>query len=251
MTSSLIVLSLAFGLITGLAGWLFYRAAHRSARVLGWLLAFLVLQGAAALAGFFLKTDAFPPRTALLLGPPLLGIGLLFATARGRRFLAGLRPDQLTLLHVVRVPVELTLLGLYLLGSVPRLMTFEGRNWDILAGLSAPLVYYFAFRRPRWGRTALRAWNVLGLATLLNIIVNAVLAIPGPLQQWGFEQPNVAVLQFPFVWLPGVVVPLVLLAHLTVLWQLRAGAVAVSATAAAGAGPAAATTTRPAIAALL
>jgi hypothetical protein len=218
-----VFLALAFGLTTGLAGWVFYRAAHRSARVLVLLLAWLLLQGAVALTGFYLVTDARPPRMALLVGPPLLGIGLLFATAGGRRFLAGLRPGWLTLLHLVRVPVELTLLGLYLQGSVPRLMTFEGRNWDILAGLSAPLVYFLAFRRPRRRRGVLLIWNWLSLASLLNIVVNAVLAVPGPWQQWGFEQPNVAVLQFPFVWLPGGVVPLVLLAHLTALWQLRSG----------------------------
>ena len=38
----------------------------------------------------------------------------------------------------------------------------------------------------------------------------------------GFEQPNVAILHVPFVWLPGGVVPLVLLAHVAALWQLRA-----------------------------
>jgi hypothetical protein len=35
-----------------------------------------------------------------------------------------------------------------------------------------------------------------------------------------FEQPNRAVLFFPFAWLPTVVVPLVLLAHLVTIKRL-------------------------------
>ncbi|WP_207895842.1 hypothetical protein [Hymenobacter gummosus] len=227
-------LSLIFGLTTALAGWLFCRATHRPAPVLRLLLGWLLVQGAVTLTGFYTVAGTLPPRPALLIGPPVLLIGALFATAAGRRFLAGLRPDALTLLHVVRLPVELVLLGLYWYGGVPRLMTFEGRNWDILMGLTAPLVYYLGFRRPRWGRSALLAWNLLGLGLLLNIMVNALLAVPSPWQRWGFEQPNVAVLQFPFVWLPSVVVPLVLLAHLAAIWQLLARSSSYPAASAAG-----------------
>ena len=134
----------------------------------------------------------------------------------------GLRLEVLTLLHIVRIPVELVLFGLYLHHAVPRLMTFEGRNFDVLAGLTAPLVWWLAFRQQRLGRRGLLIWNGLGLASLLNIVANAVLAVPTPMQQFGFEQPNVAILHFPFVWLPGVVVPLVLLAHVAAIWQLWA-----------------------------
>ena len=44
------------------------------------------------------------------------------------------------------------------------------------------------------------------------------------MQQFGFEQPNVAILHFLFVWLPGVVVPLVLLAHVVAIRRLWAAA---------------------------
>ncbi|GAA3994540.1 hypothetical protein GCM10022408_01160 [Hymenobacter fastidiosus] len=215
-----VALHLAFGLTTALAVWLFYRAAHRSGQVLAVLLSWLLIQGAVAGSGFYTVTDTLPPRLALALGPPLLAILLLLLTSRGRRFVDGLRLETLTLLHVVRIPVELVLLGLFLHRAVPRLMTFEGRNWDILTGLTAPVVCYLAFRRKPPGRPGLLIWNVLGLALLFNIVVNAVLAVPGPLQRQAFDQPNVAILHFPFVWLPALVVPLVLLAHLVAMRQL-------------------------------
>ena len=228
MLAVTVYLAVAFIFTTVLSVGLFGWAARWSGRVLGLLVGWGLVQGGVALSGFYTNTAGLPPRLALLLGPALVVIGILMATAAGRRFLGGLRLEVLTLLHVVRLPVELVLLGLYRHGAVPQLMTFEGRNWDVLAGLSAPLVYYFAFRQRRLGRRGLLLWNGLGLVSLLNIVGNAVLSVPSPLQRFGFEQPNVAILHFPFVWLPCVVVPLVLLAHLAAIGRLWAGPEAVS-----------------------
>jgi hypothetical protein len=58
------------------------------------------------------------------------------------------------------------------------------------------------------------AWNFICLGLLFNIVINAILSVPTPFQKFGFDQPNVAVLYFPFTWLPACVVPLVLLSHL-------------------------------------
>jgi hypothetical protein len=217
------LLPLAFGLTTALAGWLFCRAVPcRAPAVAAGLIVWLSAQGALALNGFFHSHPyALPPRLLLAVGPPLLVTLLLVTTTRGRGWLTRLRPRALTLFHVVRVPVELVLFGLAQYRAVPVLMTFEGRNWDILTGLTAPLLYYLVFRRRQLGRRALLVWNLLGLGLLGNIVGHAVLALPSPWQQLAFEQPNVAVLHFPFVWLPACVVPLALVAHLAACWQLR------------------------------
>ncbi|RYU81537.1 hypothetical protein [Hymenobacter persicinus] len=213
-------LSFSFVLTTALAVGLFYKAARLSRPTLYLLLIWLLGQAALSKAGFYAVTTTVPPRLLLALAPTLLLIAGLFLTARGRAYLDSLRLDWLTLLHAVRLPVELVLLGLWLAGAVPQLLTFEGRNWDILSGLSAPVVYYLAFRRRQLGVAGLLVWNCLGLALLLNVVLHAVLAVPSPVQQLAFEQPNVAVLHFPFQWLPSVVVPLVLLAHLAAIRQL-------------------------------
>jgi hypothetical protein len=63
-------------------------------------------------------------------------------------------------------------------------------------------------------------WNLVCLGLLLNIILNAVLSAPVPFQKFAFDQPNIAVLYFPFVWLPSCVVPLVLLSHLAAIRKL-------------------------------
>lgn len=215
------LLSLGFGLTTALAIGLFYHAAHRSGHTLLVLLAWAAAQAGLALSGFYTVATAMPPRLALALGPPVLLIAALLGTARGRAYLDGLRLGVLTLLHVVRLPVELVLLGLFLHRAIPRLMTFEGHNWDILMGLSAPLAYYL-LRTRRIGSAGLVVWNFVGISLLLNIVLTALLSTPSPVQRFAFEQPNVGLLYFPFEWLPAVVVPLVLLAHVAALRQLLA-----------------------------
>jgi hypothetical protein len=213
-------LGLVFVLTTALTVWLFYRAAHCTRPTLYVLLAWLAVQGVVSSTGFYNAPQVMPPRLLLALAPALAVVATLLLTARGRAYLDGLRLDMLTLLHVVRIPVELGLLGLCLYKAVPQLMTFEGRNWDILSGLSAPVVYYLAFRRQKLSVNALLGWNLLCLALLANVVFHAVLAVPSPVQRFGFEQPNVAVLHFPFVWLPSCVVPLVLVAHVAAIRQL-------------------------------
>jgi len=161
-----------------------------------------------------------PPRLALAVTPMFIGIALLFITANGKVFIDKLDAKTLTFLHVIRIPVELVLFGLFLEGKIPELMTFEGRNFDIIAGITAPFVWYFGFVKNKLSTKIILIWNFICLGLLLNIVINAILSAPFPIQQFAFDQPNIAVLYFPFVWLPGCVVPLVLLSHLVVIRRL-------------------------------
>jgi hypothetical protein len=99
-------------------------------------------------------------------------------------------------------------------------MTFEGRNFDILSGITAPIIYYLAFRDGKVNRALLIAWNLGALALLTNIVTIAVLAFPSPFQTVGLHQPNIGVTYFPYVWLPAVIVPIVFFCHVTSLWRL-------------------------------
>jgi len=102
-------------------------------------------------------------------------------------------------------------------------MTFEGQNFDILSGLTAPIIFYVGFIKKRIGRKAMLVWNFLCLGLLINIVVIAVLSAPFPFQKLAFDQPNIAVLYFPFVWLPCCIVPLVLFSHVATIRQLLRG----------------------------
>lgn len=212
----------AFFILTALLTlYLFFRAAFNSRIVVFILLAWLSLQGFIASTGFYTLTDAFPPRLLLGILPPLVFIVVLFVSPKGRLFIDGLDLKALILVHMVRIPVELVLFWLFSFGTIPQLMTFEGRNFDVLSGISALPVYYFGFIKKSLDIKFILAWNYICLALLANIVIHALYSFPYPFQLLAFDQPNIALLYFPFLWLPAVVVPLVLFSHLAAIRQLR------------------------------
>lgn len=214
-------ISVFFVLTTLVTIGLFYKATNHSKTTLAILLSWLAIQAIIGYSGFYTVTDTIPPRFLLLVLPPLLLITGLFATSNGRQFVDSLDIKALTILHVIRVPVEIVLFWLFVHKTVPELMTYEGRNFDILSGLTAPIIFYFGFIKKRIGKSVMLIWNFICLGLLVNIVANAVLSSPFPFQKFAFDQPNRAVLYFPFIWLPSCVVPLVLLSHLATIRQLH------------------------------
>src|SRR6478609_3148347 len=137
--------SIIFILTTLLTLWLFAKAAYYSKLTIFIAALWLSIQGFIGLSEFYLRTDTTPPRFTLLVLPPLLVVISLFISPRGKNYIDQLNLKWLTWLHVVRVPVEIVLFLLLVNKQVPEIMTFEGRNFDILDGLSAPIVVWLVF----------------------------------------------------------------------------------------------------------
>lgn len=213
-------ISITFICTTLLAIWLFFRATNYSKTTLIILILWSIFQSIIALKGFYATIGDFPPKFLLLIVPALILIIFLFNSAKGKHFIDELSLEKLTILHIVRVPVEIVLFWLFLQKTIPQLMTFEGRNFDILAGITAPIIYYFVFVKKNLNKKTLLFWNFACLILLANIVINALLSAPLPFQQFAFEQPNIAILYFPFNLLPSVVVPLVLFAHLVAIRKI-------------------------------
>lgn len=209
-----------FGVTTLLTIYLFYKASRNSKFAILLVALWLVIQSIVSLTGFYTHMDTTPPRFPFLILPPVLIIISLFVTTAGKRYIDTLDIKALTLLHTIRVPVEIVLYLLCVHKTIPEIMTFEGRNLDILSGVTAPAIYYFGFVTKRINKNILLLWNFICLGLLVNIVTTAILSAPLPFQQLAFEQPNIAVLYFPFTWLPCCVVPLVLLAHLVAIRKL-------------------------------
>ena len=224
-------ISLIFVLTTIATLLLFYSSVKKStsitttknaAPILCCLVIWLTIQALLTLKGVYnADTTSIPPKI-LLFGvlPTILVIIILFATRKGRQFIDTLSLTNITYLNVVRIPVELVLYWLFLNKAIPQLMTFEGRNFDIFAGISAPFVAYFGLTTAKLSRQLILIWNFVCLALLLNIVINALLSAPSPLQKFAFDQPNIAIVNFPFSWLPTFIVPIVLFGHLTSIRQL-------------------------------
>jgi hypothetical protein len=179
----------------------------------------MLFQAVIAVGGFYLSTDTVPPRLPLFaVFPALILIIALFVS--GRDLIARLPLFPLTLLHAIRIPVELTLAWLYGCGLVPQVMTFHGWNYDIASGILAVVVSLVAFRGEKPRRSLLIVFNMIGLILLTNIVTIAILSLQSPIQKLAFDQPNRGVLYFPYIWLPAMIVPIVLFCHLASLWKL-------------------------------
>ncbi|MBP7808449.1 MAG: hypothetical protein KA163_04095 [Bacteroidia bacterium] len=224
-------ISITFGLTTFATLFLFYWSVKNSAAtaikslgtkiLLGGII-WLAIQALLAFNSVYnSNTDSLPPKIVVFgLFPIILLIVLLFITKKGKQFIDSLPLVNTTYIHIVRIPVEIVLFWLFVNEKVPEIMTFEGRNFDILSGISAPLIAYFGFTKGKLKKKLILIWNLICLGLLFNIVIHAVLAAPFPFQQIAFDQPNVAVLNFPFVWLPTFIVPVVLFAHLVSIRQL-------------------------------
>lgn len=214
---------LAIGMVLLLMNTSSKPIGNKTARAVLIMICFwLVSQMVLSLYGFYIDApESIPPRIILFgVAPSIIAIIFFFNNRKGKLFIDRLSMQMLTYLHIIRIPVELVLYGLFLNGAVPQLMTFEGSNLDILAGATAPLVGFFGIGQSKMGKFSLLAWNIICLALLMNIVVHAVLSAPSPFQQFGFEQPNIAILNFPFSWLPTFIVPLVFFAHLAAIRKL-------------------------------
>jgi hypothetical protein len=212
--------SAVFVLTTFATVYLFYRASNKNVRLLLIIAVWMIFQSLIAATGFFAVVDTVPPRLMILIALPLAGIATTFFTRKGRSLIDSFDIKTLTFLHTIRIAIEMVLFWLFINKTIPQLMTFEGRNFDLLSGISAPLVYYFGFVKRKLAPKQILVWNFICLAILLFTVSNAIFSAPTPFQKFAFDQPTIAVLYFPFVWLPGIVVPLVVFSHLITIRAL-------------------------------
>jgi len=206
-----------YGFMLYAAYWAFGGRRYPLTWIATAFLAFLLASGVLAFNGFFYDYLSMPPRLFLFVGPVFLLILALLVLPRSRAALMKMPVTTLTYIHIVRIPVELCLWWLFGAGLVAEEMTFEGANFDILAGISAPFAGVFLVGKKSNNRGAAIAWHLICLGLVLNIVIRAVALTPYFYDGSGGELQNLAVFEFPFIWLPTFVVPAVIFSHLTAL----------------------------------
>ncbi|HEU5147132.1 MAG TPA: hypothetical protein VFT90_10475 [Chryseosolibacter sp.] len=150
-------------------------------------------------------------------------VAIIFISSKNfGEILRHIPPGNLIRLQSFRFFVEVLLWMLFIAELLPIQMTFEGRNWDILAGFSAPIIAVLA-AKGRISSTAIVIWNIICLGLLVNIVVIAVLSTPSPWRAFMNEPANYIVTYFSISWLPGFLVPLAYYLHFMSIRQMSLG----------------------------
>lgn len=151
--------------------------------------------------------SGMPPRFMPIIMIPLATSVIIAFRGRARTWLTTQSPARFIAPQAFRIVMEVVLWMLFLAGLMPQLMTFEGRNWDIIAGISAVIATM------KGGRTSAIVFNVIGLALLVNVTIHGIGSTPSALRIFETEPANSIVLSFPWIWLPGFVVPAAYFLH--------------------------------------
>jgi hypothetical protein len=181
----------------------------------------IVLVSLAALAGLLERLELRPPPYFFVMAGTL-SLALWAGCSRiGKRIAETVPLAVLVGVQAFRLPLELAMHQAASEGVMPVQLSFSGYNFDIVTGASA-LIVALLLHLKRAPLALVAAWNLLGLACLLVIVIIALLASP-VLRAFGEGPSNVNyfVAYFPFVLLPAACVVFALAGHIVVLRRLR------------------------------
>jgi len=175
-----------------------------------------------AATGVLQRWDRVPPPFALLLVAMVALAIVITVSPVGTGIARTIPLWMLVGVQAFRLPLELAMHAMAERGIMPPQMTYTGRNFDIVTGATA-IVVAGMLLAGRAGRGLVLAWNVVGLALLLNVVIIAVASTPF-FRLFGDNKLNVFVTYTPFVWLPAVMVLAALAGHLLIFRALSSAA---------------------------
>ncbi len=178
------------------------------------LMAWLGATGAAAINRFFMDFNSLPPKIGIAVLLPLIFAILLAFNSNVKKIVTAIPGSWIVGLQSFRIVMEIILWLLFINYALPEVMTFHGRNFDILAGLSAPFIACYCFRQGDEKPMLLAVWNITGLILLLNVLIHGLLSAPTMFQLFNTDPPNTIIARFPYIWLPTFVVTTAFFLHL-------------------------------------
>jgi len=170
---------------------------------------------------FFHNFTSMPPRLIIAPFACVLTIVILAASGKFLEFLKRVPLHWLIYIQSFRILMEIILYMLAVNGVIHERLSFGGRNFDILAGISALFVGRMV-QRNKISMKGLVAWNVACILLLMNIVIMAVLSTPYPFSIFNDAPVNTVVFYYPFIWLPGFVAPFALAMHVFALRKILA-----------------------------
>ena len=170
-----------------------------------------------------LTNFSFPPGFARLLVFPLLLFTIIFLTLnRNRAWISNIPGHWLIYVQTFRVAVEVLFVMSISRGILHKEMTIEGYNFDMIIGLTAPIVAFFSVQKKKWSLSIALLWNYLGLTVLASIIFIVFTSIYAP--EW-FGSSSVllpkAFATYPYNLVAGFLAPLAIFIHILSIIRLR------------------------------
>jgi hypothetical protein len=156
-----------------------------------------------------------PPRIPIFIAIQTITLVLAALAPPLAKELSRVPQRTLIALQSIRVIVELCLLALAANQLLPWEMTLEGRNFDMVVGITAPLLAAFAMvRGPLKARALIITWNLIGMAILTVVVAHGMLSMPYPSQVLKLHPSPAALAEFPLQLLPFFIVPAAYFLHL-------------------------------------
>ncbi len=153
-----------------------------------------------------------------------MGVWYVYKSRKLNQVIQKMPKGALVNIHFLRVFTELLLWFMFTdVGRwIPKQLTVEGYNFDIIIALSAPFIAYRCFKARSWPKSYAVVWNVVGILMILNMYVLIALTSESSVRIFVNETLSSRVFNnFPFVWMPTFTMPLFILLHLLSIKQIK------------------------------
>lgn len=178
------------------------------------LLAWLLVTGLLSQLQFFSNFQSMPPRLPLFIAAAFIFVIWKSFFSKKRHIFSLAPQTQLVAMQQFRIVLEIVLASLAVQNLLPVEMSYHGRNFDILIGISAVIL---SVAIKKYGEEKLRGltivWNFIGIALVTNVAVHGMLSAPYPFKVLNLSLDNAVVGYFPATWLPLFLVPTAYFLH--------------------------------------
>lgn len=170
-----------------------------------------------------IATYELPPRFPLfLIMPAFLFTAIFIYKNRNNMWIQNIKPSTLIYIQVFRVVVETLFVFSISANVLPKLVTIEGYNFDMLIGFSAPIIAFLVFNKKKISKKVAILWNYVGLAVLASVVILFITSTFAP-HLYDSEIPLISLkaTKYPYVLIAGCLMPLAVFFHVLSIVQLR------------------------------
>jgi len=164
-----------------------------------------------------------PPRFAIfLIAPAFIFTAIFIYTNRNNSWLDCIPQSWLIYFQSFRILVETLFVLSIAEGVLHPNVTIEGYNFDMIMGVTAPIIAFLAFEMRILSKKNVILWNYIGLAVLASVIFVFTTTVFFP-QFYGSSENlmSVTFTSYPYTLVTGFLMPVAVFIHVLSIVQLR------------------------------